>query len=363
MLTIFLHLDPFVPFQKMVQHRIREYAVLQQRFEGHGSRVYWLAAGEVIRTERNFLIYELSKLKLKAKVIPVDLPANSNAKDDLYCATAQAGYLPDDVQEKYGSIYDNVGLKPDIIITNTPSLNIRRRWRDSLIVHFELGIFQRDTFSDLITLDPLGYSYRSLISLAGNSPRRLRTKLLTRVNTERVNRIKAFIDSHANTERKLSGVFLPLTSGRTWISRLESYAGDPINEVLQARKAFPNDKIFVAEKPQHKLTEEVKVEIRSLGIDIELLAVNGEDGIGNWGVARFSKIFTSSSSLALQALYWGAHTKVPKEHPLFSWTLLDDKSLMDSFSIIFGLTQFNKRTDDPTKILETLTSVSKDLDL
>jgi len=344
-MIVFLHIDPLLNDPSMIIGRLRDFKILWRELIKAGVQPYWVISKDVLSSYAK-------RENIEGNVIFVDVGITDVQEHESYQLTVYTSAVSQRLRHAMINAYKSIKIVPDAIITNTPSYFLRCTWPTCLIFHFELGVFHRRPFERTFSLDPLGYCHNSVSakipSLISSA---VGTKLLNLVNFNRIQEIYADLWSKLPTIGGTKGVFVPLSSGITWVSNIESGGLSRLGQVDAAKRAFNGETLYVAEKPQAKLSDEE----RKIIMDDEncvILENSSFEGIGTFGARKFSRTYSCSSSLILQALFWGREARTEVTSSVHSWCMMDLEQVQRAFSLLFHFSQFRPNKDNIVRAIE-----------
>lgn len=309
-----LHLDPCDPRLDMVRNRIGVYCELYEALANAGFSVLIFLPHKYAGLVRDLLP--------KALVVTSSHEASININE--YYSLAMQNSLNvknfEGLLAEYKQLRDNF----DVIVTNTPSCLLRKVYEDALILHYELGIFNRRPFRKHHQFDPFGYSWKSLLckfpivypkiseilkehNVGSFSQGRGRDLLLEQsgVRSEQIGAINA--------------IYFPIPSGSTWSSMAEVSYATRTRYLRAVAARYPEYKILTNEKPQYPMSEEEWLEIGELK---NVHVVTNKDQMGDGSVLAMlcEKTYTFSPSIALQTLFWGNALLAHEDSSMLAWS-------------------------------------------
>jgi hypothetical protein len=239
------------------------------------------------------------------------------------------------------SEYDSINYEPDVIVTNTPSSVIRKRWPKCNILHYELGFFNRPPLPIFHQFDPLGYYSKSLLSKfpALDIP-------ASSIAVDYMENLKIEIMSIMSLSTadlgSINAIYFPMPSDSTWVFNQETRYKDRMQFLSELSANFPAEKIFTNEKPQSPLTISERMEIKKLP-NVTIFENSDMNGIGSMLCALCSKTYTISPSISLQTIFWGNNLFVHADSSQHLWSLADNKfDLLASYVEKFTVRNFSE---------------------
>ena len=290
-MKILFHIDPFDDSIVMVKDRLFKFLNFSQILNASGAECSIL----INKKHKNHLPDNC--LINVIEVETVEIQWEWMGQYHLY---ALVDGMPESVIESAKKTYKNVNQKFDLIITNTPSLILRKILGNIKILHYELGFINRPPLPIFHQLDPLGYSFRSMLSkypLVYDENKKdnvglgeLREALLEKIEGDK--------------SKPIDGIYFPLLSDSSWTARVEANGINRIQQLTKIAKLNNNFKIYTNEKPQNPLTEIEKNQIKKLE---NVILVENKDifGVGAILTKTIKITITSSPSISLQSIFWG----------------------------------------------------------
>lgn len=237
-----------------------------------------------------------------------------------YHLLAQNHALPDTLTAAIDDAYASIAIDGEIIITNTPSTLLRRKFPQALILHYEYGMFSRTPFPRMHQLDPWGYSHKSLLSkypALGLKP--------SQAHRDRLLEIRQQAITSAGLDPQMIGqensIHMPLQSEKNWPIRLETQLQrkDMIDQLM---RIHPNKDIVITEKSGHGLAPEVRAALLTKR-RIRLMQEDAGLSTGSFQTAYCHATYTTSPSLSLQTIAWGNQLIAPPNSSMALWQMND----------------------------------------
>ena len=327
-MKILLHIDPYNCESDMVLNRCKVYSQLYKEFSGNDFEVFLYASSKI----------DFSKF---------DIPSNHIISADWmnfdvcsYDGLAYSNNLPKLMVENAIEKYREINFTPDLIITNTSSSLIRKVWMSSLILHYELGFFNREPFPVFHQFDPLGYYGNSILSkypVIGGEASRLEIDYLSMMK----NKILSSIQLKNTDVGCVDAVYVPLPS-TSWAVNVEINYPSRVDYLVDYAKRHPNKLILTNEKPQSRLLDFEKDALLDVK-NIELIENQNHLGDGSQLAMYCKHTHTFSPSLGLQTLFWGNRLTAPVQSSLSGWANLPNSSTKFSAYINrFHLSELSK---------------------
>ena len=322
---IVFHLDPLDDSRDMVSLRMHYYAAFAAALSSAG----WAC---------DFMGLETHAARAAAagcyrRVIGVPPVAASWSWYGQYHLLAHNNALAEELTATMDDLYRRMAPDADILLTNTPSTLLRRRYPQSLVLHYEYGIFSRRPFPCLHQLDPWGYSHKSLLSRypALGLP-------CTEAHRHRLQALRTLVHHQADIDPAQIGrrdsIHVPLQSERNWPIRLDAQLRrrDIVEQVLRLN---PTSEVVVTEKAGHGLDEVDRAAITSNG---RVTLVSGDQGLasGSFYTAYCRATCTTSPSLALQTVLWRNTLMAPANASMFLWMMADRDRALDQLASYLG---------------------------
>jgi len=332
------HLDPLVNNRVMAAHRLGVYHDLANHFSSNG-----LNCAIYGRTE--FLKHLEQKGPRRYRLIECGLEPFNFVRDGDYQASAYTNSLSDELTEKLRAEYLRLSIDPEFIVTNTPSAGLRLAWPEHLILHYELGVFNRPPFPVYHQTDPWGFYHKSALSafpLLNVDVNERWIKSVTKLREQLLQRLGV---SAADVGSK-NCIYFPLQSADSWPVRLENPTYDRISSVRKLREAYPDKTIVVNEKPQSPLTTSERAIIAAID-GVEVIDNADDFGDGSKHVLISKATATSSPSLSLQTIFWGNRLCVPHGCSMQTW---GSNPSFENLAAYMALFNFN----DPQGLLKRI---------
>jgi hypothetical protein len=308
---VIFHLDPLDDTRGMVILRLRYYLSFAKTLSAQGWTCDFVGLEKHAATLRDEACFRQCH-GLPEIIYPWDWYGQ-------YHLLAHNQALPQSLLDVMDGIY--AGLPPDkaIWVTNTPSSLLKRHRPQSLVLHYEFGLFSRAPFPEYHQLDPWGYSHKSLLSrypILGLPTSEAHIKQLKGM-VEDVNR-RAGIEAHRCGS--VSAIHLPLQSQANWPMRLESQLsrGHMIEQVLRLHSQVP---LIVTQKSGHRLSDEERTLLNSY----PQAHVLDDQGIslGSFQTAYCKATYTTSPSLTLQTIFWKNQVLTSHNSSMANWKFAD----------------------------------------
>lgn len=338
-MKILLHLDPLDVNQEMELHRSIAFQKIFNALVNFGYEVK-IYGRQII----NKTIISCSPDSLILSTLPV-YDYDSGA----YNAEAQSNFVRNDVLKSALNEYNAINFEPDVIVTNTPSAVIRKRWPKCSILHYELSLFNRPPLPILHQFDPCGYYSKSLLSkfpafkISTNS---IAIDYLESLKLEIIN-----IMSLGSADLgSINAIYFPMPSDSTWAIKQEVGYKNRVQFLSELSSKFASEKIITNEKPQSPLSKLERIEIDKLP-NVKIVENEDMNGVGSMLCAFCKATYTVSPSISLQTIFWGNKLLVHPDSSQYLWSLADSKfALLASYVDKFTVREFS---DLPGK-LDTL---------
>jgi hypothetical protein len=232
----------------------------------------------------------------------------------------------------------------DIVVTNTPSALVRSIWPSSLILHFELGFFNRSPFPVCYQFDPFGFYHKSL--LAKYPEIYSKNKWLQHdFLSDHMSRFRYRVETQSGIKRDKVGnipsVYIPIPSD-TWASKIEHDFSDRLAYISAMARMLPDRKILTNEKPQYPLTDRERNEIAKIK-NIKVISNSDNMGVGSALTASCEATLTYSPSLSLQSIFWGNKFIPPNGCSMSAWGGLENaQDVLSSYIFNFQVFDLNE---------------------
>ena len=255
-----------------------------------------------------------------------------------YKSLAYSNNLPTSLIEEAVGHYGKIDFQPDLIITNTPSSLIRKTWNKELILHYELGYFNRPPFPKFFQFDPIGYYHSSLLAkypLIGKNGSKHEINNLEHKKHEILN----LMGLRSSEVGSIDATYIPIHA-ESWATKSEYSYSTKIDSLLQYAKINKYKTIFTNEKPQAPLSPYEREQLSSQK-NIHLISNDDIYGIGSKLTLICKETYTFSPSLGLQALFWGNKLTAPIQSSMIGWASLESPtSKLASYLGNFHITDF-----------------------
>jgi len=308
-MKILLHLDPLDNDSSMIQNRLDVYSEMMNELTSIGASVYLYL---------NSIHLSKAQKKIANSLLIHDDWPNTSLYG--YKSLAYANNLPPSLVEDSHKIYKRINFKPDLIITNTPSSLIRKTWHEELILHYELGYFNRPPFPKFFQFDPIGYYHSSLLAkypYVGEIGTKKEMDELEKKKEEILNLMGINLAEVGTVD----ATYIPIHS-ESWATKTEYNYSNKIDSILQYAKENKNKTIFTNEKPQVPLTAFEREQL-SRHKNINLMQNDDIYGIGSKLALICKETYTFSPSLGLQAIFWGNKLISPIQSSMVGWASLE----------------------------------------
>ncbi|MFY7856372.1 MAG: hypothetical protein ACOVQT_09560 [Rubrivivax sp.] len=319
------HLDPLDNSRDMVSLRLHYYAA----FASALSQAGWACDFVGLQTHAS----QASAAGCYRRVIGLPEVPQSWQWYGQYHLLAHNNALPEDLTATMDEVYRQLAPDADMLVTNTPSTLLRRRYPQALVMHYEYGIFSRRPFPCLHQLDPWGYSHKSLLSRypALGLP-------CTDAHRQRLQALRDQVLHQADIDPAQVGtrdsIHVPLQSERNWPIRLDAQLcrRDIVQQVL---RLHPSSALVVTEKAGHGLSEADRAAITASG-RVTLLSETQGLATGSFHTAYCRATCTTSPSLALQTVLWRNQLMAPANASMFLWMMADRDRAADHLASYLG---------------------------
>lgn len=307
-MNILIHLDPFDNDSDMVSNRIEIYSKMVKSFVdiGINTRLY-----------TNRIHFNKAKENIDESLL-IHHEWNSTATYE-YKSLAYANNLPEKLINEAGALYSSITFKPDLIITNTPSTLIRRTWENELILHYELGFFNRAPFPLTFQFDPIGYYHSSLLAKYPTIGENGTSRQIECLEIKK-RQILDSINMKESEVGSVDAVYIPLHSD-SWSAKTESNYSSKVHNLIFYAKNNKNETILTNEKPRSPLLECEREELAKFK-NIHLIENDDHLGIGSKLALICKQTHTFSPSLGLQTLFWGNKLTSPVQSSMIGWASL-----------------------------------------
>lgn len=328
-MNILLHLDPLNEDLSMSINRLETYYAMFKELSELGAKVkIYLNSNKIELAQKYF---DLSALLFETW----HAPSTYN-----YDALAYSNNLPLELIELSIKNYKKVNFEPDLIITNTSSSLIRKIWKNKLILHYELGFFNRAPFPKFYQFDPLGYYHNSLLSkypIIG--------EITKEDDNEYINNIRLNILNSLNLNLSdvgaVDAVYIPLPS-KNWTVKSEINYENRTQYITDYACINPNEFIICNEKPGFPISDYEKDCIRKFS-NIQLIENEDAFGLGSKLTLICKKTHTFSPSLGLQTLFWENELSVPIQSSMIGWASSNNGKLkLGSYLSKFHIQHFKR---------------------
>jgi hypothetical protein len=328
-MNILIHLDPLDNDIDMVSNRLDIYSKMAKIFIGidintrlYINSIHFNKAKEYI--EESLLIqHEWS-------------PTTTHG----YKSLAYANNLPEKLINEAQTLYSSIAFKPDLIITNTPSTLIRRIWKSELILHYELGFFNRHPFPQTFQFDPIGYYHSSLLAKYPSIGEDGTSSQIDSLEIKK-NKILNSINMKQSEVGSVDAVYIPLHSD-SWATKTESTYINKVQHLIHYANKNKNKTILTNEKPQSPLLECERDELAKFK-NIHLIENDDHFGIGSKLALICKQTHTFSPSLSLQTLFWGNKLTSPVQSSMIGWASLEQPiRKLSSYIEKFHISEFTQ---------------------
>lgn len=306
-MKILFHIDPFDDSLVMVRDRLQKFLSFAQILNANGADCSLI----IDQKHKNFIPSNCLIKIIEFQTIEVQWEWIGQ-----YHLYALVDGIPSSVIEAAKKSYKNIDKNYDLIITNTPSLILRKIFGDVKILHYELGFINRPPFPIFHQLDPLGYSFRSLLSkypLIYNPKKEIQDANLSDLRGAMLEKI-----NWDNSKKIIDGIYYPLLSDGGWTAKIETNGLTRLQGLLTVSQKFSQRKIYVNEKPQSPLSTFEINEIKKLS---NVILIENKDifGFGSVLTKSINTTITSSPSMSLQSIFWG-NTFIPTPmSTMYAW--------------------------------------------
>ncbi len=331
-----LHLDPLEVNQEMELHRSIVYQNIFDSLVSLGFEVKIYGRQVIKKT-----ITSCSSDNFILSTLPV-----YDYGYGVYNAEAQSNFVRNDVLTSALNEYNSINFEPDVIITNTPSAVIRKRWPKCSILHYELSLFNRPPLPIFHQFDPFGYYSKSLLSKFPAfkfSPNSNAVDYLESLKFELFN----IMSLGSSDLGSINAIYFPMPSDSTWAIKQEVGYKNRIQFLSELSSKFASEKIITNEKPQSPLSNLERIEIDKLP-NVQIVENADMNGVGSMLCAFCKATYTVSPSISLQTIFWGNKLLVHADSSQYLWSLADNKfALLASYVDKFAVRKFS---DLPAKI-------------
>jgi hypothetical protein len=319
-----LHLDPCDPRPEMFAHRVGVYTQLFVALSRAGYSVS-------IFLPRRYAS-RVQDLLPQALIVASSYETSININE--YYSLAMQNSLNINKFDGLLTEYKELGVRFDVIITNTPSSLLRTVYEDTLILHYELGIFNRRPFQEYHQFDPFGYSWKSLLckfpivfpGISEIFKSRKFGGFSTGDSREQLLQQSGLLGKQIGS---IDAIYFPIPSGTTWSSLAEVSCATRTKYLKMVAMRYANYKVLTNEKPQYPLSEEEWSEVRELK-NVQIVKNKDQMGDGSLLAMLCAKTYTFSPSMGLQTLFWGNKLLTHEDSSMLAWSskLVDREMLM-----------------------------------
>ena len=332
-MNVLLHLDPLCRSQDMTRNRLDVYAKITHALTKQGARVQ--------------IYLDTSNLELARKSFNTSNDQNLLIHDTWswndqysYESLAYANNLPEELIEFSRRTYDKINSQQDLIITNTPSSLLRKKWQHELICHYELGIFNRNPFKKFYQFDPIGYYHNSVLAKYPTFGAPATSKQINDIETQR-GKFLELINLKIKDIGSINATYIPIPSDN-WTVKTEINSNSKIDYILDYAKNHSNELILTNEKPGFSISDFEKEQLIEQG-NIQFVPNEDNQGIGSKLSIICKKTHTFSPSLGLQTIFWGNELSAPIQSSMIGWACLDKPiEKLASYLDEFHLDDFEK---------------------
>ena len=327
-----LHLDPCDSRPSMALHRINVYCEIHKALSSAGFSICFF-----VNEKYANLICELVP---EAFVVTTGHEASTNI-NEYYSLAMQNSLRPENFEGLLAE-YKKLNNNFDVIVTNTPSCLLRKVFEDTLILHYELGIFNRPPFTKYHQFDPFGYSWKSLLSkFPIVSPRVFEVLKKRRFSSSAPGVSRSLLLGQsglmADNIGSINAIYFPIPSGSTWSSTAEVAYVNRMKYLEAVARRYIEHKIITNEKPQYPLSEKEWLEIAKLK-NVQVVSNTDQMGKGSVLSMLCAKTYTFSPSLALQTLYWGNTLLAPDGSSMVTWAnMCPDRETLELYLDTFHI--------------------------
>lgn len=309
-MNILLHLDPLDNDPDMIENRIDAYCQMAEEF-------ILLGINPILYTSTT----NLPKIDSKMRNFEIISQSWQSAMGDEYKSLAYSNNLPSDVIREGIENYNKISVQPDIIITNTPSALIRKVWKKELILHYELGFFNRPPFPKFYQFDPIGFYHTSLLAKYPHIGEDGTNSEINKLECKKHSIMEALGINNSDIG-SVHATYIPLYSD-SWASKLEYFYNEKIDLLLNYASNNKNKLIITNERPQSPLSTIEKEKINSFK-NISLIENEDQYGLGSKLALMCKHTHTFSPSIGLQSLFWGNELTTPIQSSMSNWAKLKD---------------------------------------
>lgn len=226
------------------------------------------------------------------------------------------------------------GFTPEVIVTYTPSAALRAAWPEALILHTENGLFSRAPYAPAQFFDPEGLYAHSLLAtrateLAARTPTAGETALLASLRARASALAQAASPFHAlesaMRERYARLALLPLQFGGEAGFDLNGPFRNQGEYLLHVLERLPADVgVLVTEHPTalwvgDRIDEETRTWLADACPQAEFVPLEAAPFAGQALIPHVDAVISVSSSLGLQARFWGRDLVAPGASHLAPW--------------------------------------------
>jgi hypothetical protein len=257
-----------------------------------------------------------------------------------YESLAYANNLPEDLIEFSCHTYEKVKSKQDLIITNTPSSLLRKKWKHELICHYELGIFNRNPFKKFHQFDPIGYYHNSILAKYPTVGVSATSKQINDIENQRGNFLE-LLNLKTIDIGSIDATYIPIPSDN-WTVKTEINFNSKIDYILNYAETHSNELILTNEKPGFSISDLEKETLTKKG-NIQFVPNEDNQGVGSKLSIICKKTHTFSPSLGLQTIFWGNELNAPIQSSMIGWACLNEPiEKLASYLDEFHLDDFQK---------------------
>lgn len=329
----FLYLDPLVLSDGFIAHRIPVFQKLAITLLGMGHQVY-------IYTDINFKNH-FDFNGDRVKFFPVSKEINIlGINFDLNNALLYTNQSSNEVEELILNDIREIDINPEVIITISASTILRKIWPKTLILHYELGVFNRPPFPVYHQFDPGGYYHKSILSKFPSMHLEIDENAIYKMNKLRDLWLQQLNYKKSNVGW-LDVIYVPLPSFKNWTVKSEISYKDRFDYLKSFLSVYRNVNIICNEKPQDPLSELERRKISSLN-RVALIENKDIYGSGHNLVIQAAKTYCFSPSLSLQTLFWGNVLITHLDSSMYAWSRHPyAREQLASYFNIFNILEFS----------------------